>query len=157
MLEKKDKPKSQLSTSLGKIRQEGVWPCWPCLPTKPKLQPPQVPVSFLTPHHLSARWALQDGYIWKEFRLFISKSVSLLKVFLFFHFCYECMKAGFCSVRRKTRAHGKWQWSQRQSSTHKPKKKKKRGAEREKLSAENLAFTYTTLCLSLNWVLKLRR
>lgn len=37
------------------------------------------------------------------------------------------------------------------------KKKKKRGAEREKLSAENLAFTYTTLCLSLNWVLKLRR
>ena len=33
--------------------------------------------------------------------------------------------------------------------------KKKVGEE--KFSGENLAFTYMTLCLSLNWVLKLRR
>lgn len=42
-------------------------------------------------------------------------------------------------------------------AAHTNQKKKKKKVGGEKFSGENLAFTYMTLCLSLNWVLKLRR
>lgn len=125
---------------------EGAWPCRPRLATATRAAASPAPCQF---SHLpspslslmsSSRW-----WVWKEFGLLISKSTSLLKVFLFLQFCSERKNVCFFSVRRKSRTRGKGQWSPGQGHTNKKKKK---------LFEENPAFICVTRCSPLNWVLK---